>query len=248
MLLAIFCHVFLLSSMQCLDVKPQKEVHLPNYRFYHNLTQIDAEVKLLSKFPDYVKVYKHFTSRQGRPMYLLHISNFSDSQEQKSYKDTLSQRYKAQLLFSYGEHAREFLPVESAIYFIKNLTGGLHSYANKFARKFTQEILMHSDLYIVLMANPDGRHFVEQTQNYCWRGTSTGVDLDRNFGWEFGGKGSSSDPDDEEYRGEEAFSGDSRYLTLCVYFNEIVNVFPHFFVRKTVLQNVIFISAHDLYC
>ncbi|XP_048736117.2 carboxypeptidase A5-like isoform X2 [Ostrea edulis] len=52
----------------------------------------------------------------------------------------------------------------------------------------------------------DGRHFVEQTQNYCWRGTSTGVDLDRNFGWEFGGKGSSSDPNDEEYRGEEAFS------------------------------------------
>ena len=44
--------------------------------------------------------------------------------------------------------------------------------------------------------------------NYCWRGTSTGVDLNRNFDWNFGGAhGSSRDPKDEEYRGAYAFSG-----------------------------------------
>uniref|UniRef100_A0A8W8ICE3 Peptidase M14 domain-containing protein n=1 Tax=Magallana gigas TaxID=29159 RepID=A0A8W8ICE3_MAGGI len=63
-----------------------------------------------------------------------------------------------------------------------------------------------NNLYIILMANPDGRHHCEKTKNYCWRGTSTGVDLDRNFGWEFGGKGSSSDTEDEEYRGKDPFS------------------------------------------
>jgi hypothetical protein len=57
------------------------------------------------------------------------------------------------------------------------------------------------------MMNPDGRKFVEKTGNYCWRGTSTGVDLNRNFDWNYGAKGSSSDITDEEYRGNAAFSG-----------------------------------------
>ena len=57
------------------------------------------------------------------------------------------------------------------------------------------------------MVNPDGRQYVENTRNYCWRGTSTGVDLNRNFDWHFGDKGSSGDRTDEEYRGTHAFSG-----------------------------------------
>ena len=44
--------------------------------------------------------------------------------------------------------------------------------------------------------------------NYCWRGTKSGVDLNRNFDWNFGAShGSSRDPNDEEYRGAHAFSG-----------------------------------------
>jgi len=34
-----------------------------------------------------------------------------------------------------------------------------------------------------------GFHSIEATQNYCWRGTGTGVDINRNFDWEFGGPG-----------------------------------------------------------
>ena len=63
------------------------------------------------------------------------------------------------------------------------------------------------DIYIIVLANPDGRQYVEKTHNYCWRGTSTGVDINRNFDWEFGAKGSSSDKTDEEYHGTRAFSG-----------------------------------------
>jgi len=56
---------------------------------------------------------------------------------------------------------------------------------------------------------------IESTENYCWRGTKTGVDLDRNFDWEYGRKGSSSNPQDEEYRGLNKFSGRNNctYLT-----------------------------------
>lgn len=48
---------------------------------------------------------------------------------------------------------------------------------------------------------------VEENTNYCWRGNARGVDLNRNYDWEFGGPGSSADPNDEEFRGEHAFSG-----------------------------------------
>lgn len=186
----------LFSSIQGIDVKPQKELYVPNYKFYHNLKLIDDEIQYLLKFPNYVKLYSQYRSRQNRPQYLLHICNFTEIR-----------RKKPQILFSYGEHAREFLPVESAISFLRNLTGGLLPHADLYSKQFTQRILSQSDIYIILMANPDGRHYIEQTSNYCWRGTSSGVDLDRNFDWEFGGKGSTSNTQDEEYRGNEPFSG-----------------------------------------
>lgn len=200
--IVILCYTLLYYSVTCVDVKPQREIYVPNYNVYHNLTRIDKEVEYLSKFPNYVKVYTQHKSRQNRYQYLLHISNFTKHSEKF---DNMVE--KPQILFSFGEHAREFLPVESAIFFIRNLTDGLLPDVDSFSRQFTQQILSLVDLYIILMANPDGRHYVEQSKNYCWRGTSTGVDLDRNFGWEFGGKGSSSDTEDEEYRGKDPFSG-----------------------------------------
>lgn len=200
--IVILCYTLLYYSVTCVDVKPQREIYVPNYNVYHNLTRIDKEVEYLSKFPNYVKVYTQHKSRQNRYQYLLHISNFTKHSEKF---DNMVE--KPQILFSFGEHAREFLPVESAIFFIRNLTDGLLPDVDVFSRQFTQQILSLVDLYIILMANPDGRHYVEQSKNYCWRGTSTGVDLDRNFGWEFGGKGSSSDTEDEEYRGKDPFSG-----------------------------------------
>lgn len=70
------------------------------------------------------------------------------------------------------------------------------------------------------MLNPDGRIHLEQTGDYCWRNTGTskittamtlsrsarGVDLNRNFDWEFNGPGSSSKRGHEEYNGGFAFS------------------------------------------
>ncbi|CAG2191998.1 unnamed protein product [Mytilus edulis] len=70
----------------------------------------------------------------------------------------------------------------------------------------TIDVKAQREKYIPDYTNPDGRLYIESTNNYCWRGTETGVDLDRNFDWEYGRKGSSSDPKDEEYRGLHKFS------------------------------------------
>ncbi|XP_060078938.1 carboxypeptidase A5-like isoform X2 [Ylistrum balloti] len=108
-----------------------------------------------------------------------------------------------------------------------NLTAGLSSLPGSYAEQFTRSILSKVDLFIIGMANPDGRSLLEQESNYCWRGTSTGVDLDRNFDWEFGGKGSSSDPTDEEYKGTQPFSEPEaevfRELTLKYKFDAFVS-------------------------
>ncbi|KAI0211736.1 hypothetical protein LSAT2_003412 [Lamellibrachia satsuma] len=113
---------------------------------------------------------------------------------------------KAKILLSYGEHAREFFPIESLIHLLSNLTDGLEPSASKVAKEFSHAILSNIDLFIVAMMNPDGRCYIERTGNHCWRGTSTGVDLNRNFDWYFGRRGSSADSKDEEYRGPRAFS------------------------------------------
>ena len=44
------------------------------------------------------------------------------------------------------------------------------------------------------------------------------MDINRNFGWEFGGKGSSRNRKDEEYRGAHAFSG-KIYLSFCYHYH-----------------------------
>ena len=114
--------------------------------------------------------------------------------------------FQVKLLLSYGEHAREFFPIESMFHLLHNLTQGTVAPVNSHEHSFSRTILSQMDIFIVAMVNPDGRHYVETSGNYCWRGTSLGVDLNRNFDWNFGGKGSSTDAKDEEFRGQAAFS------------------------------------------
>ncbi|KAH9499639.1 carbamoyl-phosphate synthase (glutamine-hydrolyzing) cpa2 [Bulinus truncatus] len=86
-------------------------------------------------------------------------------------------------------------------YFLRNVTLGLET-----SRTISEWILNNFDIYIIALANPDGRDYIEKFKNYCWRGTRNGVDINRNFDWNFGDIGSSKDPNDGEYRGPYAFS------------------------------------------
>ena len=189
--------------MNCRNVKPQTELYLPNYDIYHNLTSLERRVEeFAEKFPSFVHLDHSFRSRLGRSQMLLHVTNFSHLVE--SYDS------KKLILLSYGEHAREFFPIESMLHLLQNLTDGVTFPQRHPEFMYSQQVLSKIDLYIVAMMNPDGRQYVEDSGNYCWRGTSTGVDLNRNFDWQFGGKGSSADKEDDEYRGIYAFSGQFR--------------------------------------
>eukprot|EP00118_Oscarella_pearsei_P002575 m.10928 g.10928 ORF g.10928 m.10928 type:complete len:414 (+) comp22807_c0_seq2:49-1290(+) len=187
----LVCLCVLLSGCSSRDVKPATELYVPDYDYYHNASSLFQFVKTFAaSHTGFTRLDDTFKSRLTSPVLVLRMTNFS-SLEKKKIK----------VLFSYGEHAREFFPVESMIHLLMKLLENEHD-----KMKFASFVLNSFDIYIVPLVNPDGRQYVEKTQNYCWRGTATGVDLNRNFDWSFGGAGSSNDSADEEYRGLYAFS------------------------------------------
>ncbi len=76
-------------------------------------------------------------------------------------------------------------------------------------------ILDNSKIYIIPIVNPDGYvdnmtgdNMQRKNMNYTTPVSSSGIDLNRNFGyqWEYDDLGSSPEPYDETYRGSAAFS------------------------------------------
>lgn len=226
-LLTLMDYMLLSGLVSARDVKPQKERYLPDYNVYHNLTAIQRHLEdIVYKNTNFMKIDWVYQSRQNRPQLLLRVTNFtSDGWTFTASESMPRQHNKVKVLLSYGEHAREFLPVESMFDLLTNLTTGLTYPRDSPEEMFSRLIFSKVDLYIVGMMNPDGRQYVERTGNYCWRGTSTGVDLNRNFDWQFGNKGSSGKPEDEEYRGEEPFSGTLLYINDYHYKEKYILVF-----------------------
>ena len=198
MLLSCLSMLIIISQVLGRDVLPQKERYTPDYSGpYSNVSRVFQIIRSFSSlYAKYVRLDSAQKSREGSPLYLLRVTNFS-----------VPEAIKTKILFSFGEHAREFFPVESMLFFLMDTMNSLRrsSTTKKTAALF---MLNNVDLFVLPLVNPDGRLYIEKTSNYCWRGTSTGVDLNRNFAWEFGGPGSSALKTDEEYRGPYPFSGE----------------------------------------
>lgn len=104
------------------------------------------------------------------------------------------------------QHAREWITVMAAMYA-----------ADKMVRTYdsdpsTRRLVDNVEFWIVPVANPDGYEHTWTTQR-LWRKNrranadgSFGVDLNRNWGHQFGGPGSSGTPNSDTYRGPSAFS------------------------------------------
>jgi carboxypeptidase T len=124
------------------------------------------------------------------------------------------------VLFTSGMHAGEVGSADISVYFLNNL---LNSYLTAspvvlgnygLPKEHVQAILEHLEIVVVPCVNPDGRTYVETTQNW-WRKNrnpnvgqgETGVDINRNFDFLWSsGIGSAIDPSDDEYRGPSALS------------------------------------------
>lgn len=153
---------------------------VPDYAAYHNLSSAYRRVGALADaFPGFVRVDHSFKSRNGLSQLLVRLSNFSDSSHAVGPH---VQSFKVKVLLSYGESARELLPVESILHFLRRVLRGLGAPKDSAEEAFSRALFSKVDLYIVVLLNPDGRNHVERTGDHCWKGTGTGANLGTAFG------------------------------------------------------------------
>jgi len=141
------------------------------------------------------------TTIEGRPIYYVKISdnaNFDESEPE--------------MLYTSLHHAREPGGMAQLIYYMWYL---LENYGSDPELTY---IVDETELFFVTCVNPDGYLFNEATDpngGGMWRknrrlnpGGSMGVDLNRNYGynWGFDNSGSSPTGSDETYRGTAPFS------------------------------------------
>ncbi len=106
-------------------------------------------------------------------------------------------------------HAREYTPAEFSTRFVEQLINAYGVDAD------ATWLIDHHEIHALLQANPDGRKRAETglswrkntNSNFCGGGNSAGVDLNRNFPFEWGNwNGSSNAVCDGTYRGPAAQS------------------------------------------
>ncbi len=115
---------------------------------------------------------------------------------------------RPQALFAGGIHAREWISPMSAMYIADRLT------ERATIEPRIAELLREVEVIVIPVQNPDGYAYTwASAANRLWRknrrnnGNGTyGVDLNRNFGFQWGGEGASTIPGDLTYRGTGPFS------------------------------------------
>ncbi len=113
---------------------------------------------------------------------------------------------KPGMLYHACQHAREWITVPVALYFADQLLRTYDSDPN------VRALVDRVEWYVVPVFNVDG-YLYSWSTNRLWRknrrdnGDGTfGVDLNRNWGFQWGGEGASANTNNETYRGPAAFS------------------------------------------
>jgi hypothetical protein len=171
-------------------------------RYEEMIAQIDS-MRLL--FPNLISAKSPIDTtktREGRQIWFVRISDNPNSSEPS----------EPQGLFSAIHHAREPVSMHQLLFYMWYL---LENYSTQPDIK---NLVDNTELYFVPCLNPDG--YIFNQTNFpngggMWRKNrrdnqdgSFGVDLNRNYGynWGFDDFGSSPDPDFDTYRGDEPFS------------------------------------------
>ena len=161
---------------------------------FHTPAQVSTEMaNLVTRFPGHVVQVPIGTSLEGRTINALKIFD--------------NPAAEGDVIFVALHHAREWLSPEMALYLAEQL----------LTRRATDAQLRadmsNLRIWIVPVVNPDGYQYTASTDRY-WRknrranGDGTfGVDLNRNWGYQWGlSSGSSGTTSDDTYRGTAAFS------------------------------------------
>lgn len=140
-----------------------------------------------------------FTTEEGRPIYWLRISDNANTDEAEP-----------EMLYSAIHHAREPASLSQLVFYMWYL---LENYGTD---PEVTAILDNTELYFVPLINPDGYVYNEVNSpsgGGMWRknrrnngGGDYGVDNNRNYSYQWGTTGISTDPGDDTYLGTAPFS------------------------------------------
>ncbi|XP_046452056.1 carboxypeptidase B-like [Daphnia pulex] len=176
-----------------------RSAHNMDWTSYHRLGDIYGYMSYLNAtYPGLVSLINIGSSYEKRPLYVLRISNSSCNAT------------KPAIWIDGGIHAREWISPAVTSYIIQQL---VEVQANA-------KLLLNVDWYIMPVMNPDGYEFTH-VSNRMWRKTRSlsslsscrGVDPNRNFGYKWGGLGTSTNPCSDIYKGTKAFSEPETLLT-----------------------------------
>lgn len=163
---------------------------------YQDYASVSAYVSTLAALrPDMATRLTVGASLQPREIFALRVSS----------PNSLPGSKPAVVLYG-CQHAREWITVMSSMYIADQLVRNYDTDVN------IRRLLDAYEFYIIPIANPDG--YVHTWTSYrLWRKNrrpnadgSFGVDLNRNWGYQWGGFGSSGQPTSDTYRGAAAFS------------------------------------------
>jgi hypothetical protein len=181
------------------------------YRAYHTYAEMVADLNsVVAAHPAIVKKFSIGKSYKGRDIWAAKISDNvnTDENEPEVMLDSLT-------------HAREHITVEMNLYL-------LHLLADNYGSNTRITRLVNTrEIYLVFMVNPDGGEYdISGGVFHYWRknrqpipsSNRIGIDINRNFGYQWGCcGGSSGDPAKETYRGPSAW-----YAPEAVVFRDFV--------------------------
>jgi carboxypeptidase T len=165
---------------------------------YHNYQELTAELnKLATENPDLMKVSSIGKTIENRDLWLVELTAGGKASE------------KPAVVYMGGHHAREHLSVEMPLKWVQFL---ISEYKKNNDRIVT--LLQNRTVYVIPVVNPDGKdHDISDSNYKVWRKNRArnsngtfGVDLNRNYGFQWGTGGSSNNPNQETYMGPKAFS------------------------------------------
>lgn len=140
-------------------------------------------------------------THEGRAVWMVKISD-----------NVITDENEPEVFYCGLHHAREPMSMMNLIYFMQYI---LENYGSDPLASY---IIDNREMYFVPVVNPDGYVYNQSTNpngGGLWRknrrdngGGNMGVDLNRNYGYEFGhdNVGSSNDPASDVYRGPSGFS------------------------------------------
>jgi hypothetical protein len=165
---------------------------------FHSYSEIEHDLLALENtYPHLAKVYDIGDSLEGRNIYALKISDNVHMEENE-----------ARIILIGCHHAREWISVEVPYYIAKYLV------ENYDSQPEIKNLVDKSETWFIPLLNPDGLEYSINFYRY-WRKNrrnnndgTYGVDLNRNYGFEWGydNEGSSPDSNSNIFRGMAPFS------------------------------------------